>query len=59
LLTCDHYHVQVKDENGDLSAEETFPVGTWQEIAYWLDNQGFIAPGYVIETRVIEVEETA
>lgn len=55
----DSYLVQVKDEHGDLSAEEIFPVGQWREIGFWLDNHGFIEAGYVIETRVIEASADA
>ena len=52
----DYYLVTVKDENGDTVNDQTFPVGTWQEIAYWLDGCGYIEPGYLIETRVVAGE---
>jgi hypothetical protein len=65
-MTRDVYRVTVKDAqpvrtNGGghrrrLHARHEVPVGQWQEIAYWLDQHGFIEADYLIEIRIAEVE---
>jgi hypothetical protein len=54
----DTYSVTVRDQAGTTLAEETFPVGQWKEIGFWLDSQGFIDPDFVVEVRVVEIAET-
>jgi hypothetical protein len=51
----DQYRVTIKDTSGAV-AEEHFPVGTWREIGFWLDDHGFIDSRYLIEVRVIEAD---
>ena len=37
---------------GKLIDATTFPVGEWKEIGYWLDNAGYIEPGYKVTITV-------
>lgn len=53
------YLVYVYDQKGVQVAFQTFPVGSWQEIGYWLDEGGLIDPRYRVEVFVDDSGEVA